>query len=74
MNKTFIKFVMTILNAAMNIIGALSISYIGIGAITMLVLWNGMVLLITLDDHFRTEAKIRKLYHKLNNKENESEK
>ena len=73
MNKTFIKFVMTIINAAMNIIGTLCIPY-SVGAITMLVLWNGMFLLITMDDHLRTEAKIKKLYHRLNNKENESEK
>lgn len=65
MNPIFVKIVTVIINAFMNIIGTIAIHYIGAGAISMLVLWNLFIVILTVDEHKRTERKQKKLIEKL---------
>ncbi len=65
MNPIFVKIVTVIINAFMNIIGTIAIPYIGAGAISMLVLWNLFIVILTVDEHKRTERKQKKLIEKL---------
>ena len=65
MNPIFVKIITIIVNAFMNIIGTIAIPYIGTGAISMLVLWNLFIVILTVDEHKRTERKQKKLVEKL---------
>lgn len=65
MNPIFVKIITVIINAFMNIIGTIAIHYIGAGAISMLVLWNLFIVILTVDEHKRTERKQKKLIEKL---------
>lgn len=65
MNPIFVKIITVIINAFMNIIGTIAIPYIGAGAISMLVLWNLFIVILTVDEHKRTERKQKKLVEKL---------
>ena len=65
MNPIFVKIITVIINAFMNIIGTIAIPYIGAGAISMLVLWNLFIVILTIDEHKRTERKQKKLMEKL---------
>lgn len=65
MNPIFVKIITVIVNAFMNIIGTIAIPYIGAGVISMLVLWNLFIVILTVDEHKRTERKQKKLMEKL---------
>ena len=65
MNPVFVKIITIIVNAFMNIIGTIAIPYIGTSAISMLVLWNLFIVILTVDEHKRTERKQKKLMEKL---------
>ena len=57
MSNLFVKFIMVIISAVMNIVGAFAIPSIGTGAITMLVIWNLFMCLIVADNHKRVENR-----------------
>lgn len=61
MNPIFVKTATVVVSAFMNIIGTIAIPHIGIGAISMLVLWNLFMMIIVVDDHKRTERRQREL-------------
>lgn len=65
MTNLFVKFIMVIISAVMNIVGAFAIPSIGIGAITMLVIWNLCMCLMVADDHKRAENREKNLRKKI---------
>lgn len=65
MNPIFVKICTVGISAFMNIIGTIAIPYIGVGAISMLVVWNLFVVIITVDDHKRAERRQRELKEKI---------
>lgn len=65
MNPIFVKIVTVGISAFMNIIGTIAIPHIGVGAISMLVIWNLFVMIITVDDHKRAERRQRELKEKI---------
>ena len=66
MNPIFVKICTVAISAFMNIIGTIAIPHIGVGAISMLVLWNLFVMIITVDDHKRAERRQRELKEEVN--------
>lgn len=66
MNPIFVKIVTVSISAFMNIIGTIAIPHIGVGAISMLVVWNLFVVIITVDDHKRAERRQRELKEEVN--------
>lgn len=65
MNPIFVKICTVAISAFMNIIGTIAIPHIGVGAISMLVVWNLFVVIITVDDHKRAERRQRELKEKI---------
>lgn len=65
MTNLFVKFIMVIISAVMNIVGAFAIPTIGIGAITMLVIWNLCMCFIVADNHKRVENREKNLRKKI---------
>lgn len=65
MTNLFVKFIMVIISAVMNVVGAFAIPSIGIGAITMLVIWNLCMCLMVADDHKRAENREKNLRKKI---------
>lgn len=74
MNPIFVKIVTVGISAFMNIIGTIAIPHIGAGAISMLVVWNLFVMIITVDDHKRAERRQRELKEKIDYWMNKSRK
>ena len=65
MSNLFVKFIMVIISAVMNIVGAFAIPSIGTGAITMLVIWNLCMCLVVADNHKRAENREKSLREKI---------
>ena len=65
MTNLFVKFIMVIISAVMNIVGAFAIPSIGIGAITMLVIWNLCMCFVVADNHKRAENREKNLREKI---------
>lgn len=65
MNPIFVKISTVCVSAFMNIIGTIAIPHIGVGAISMLVLWNLFMVIITVDDHKRAERRQKELKEKV---------
>jgi hypothetical protein len=65
MNPIFVKICTVGISAFMNIIGTIAIPHIGVGAISMLVLWNLFVVIITVDDHKRAERRQKELKERI---------
>lgn len=65
MTNLFVKFIMVIISAVMNIVGALAIPSIGAGAITMLVIWNLCMCFVVADNHKRAENREKNLREKI---------
>ena len=61
MNPIFVKICTVGISAFMNIIGTIAIPHIGVGAISMLVIWNLFVVIIAVDDHKRAERRQKEL-------------
>lgn len=65
MSNLFVKFIMVIISAVMNIVGAFAIPSIGAGAITMLVIWNLCMCFVVADNHKRAENREKNLREKI---------
>lgn len=61
MIKLATKNIILLLNAVMNILGAMALPSIGVGMITMLVIWNALMVFMFTDEHYRIKRKIARL-------------